>query len=791
MMHNIFYDILSTLTSSVILTLTFLLLYLIERKRYLLFWSISWLCFTLALFLRALCASGISSPLLLELSVALIYVNSVFMMMGVLSFINSSMQKRILAFFLTGFLLLTLLYYNTSLNYFINNFVFMISALIYCYTGVKLYLNTRHLGYGGKIAGVTIFIWGLHKADYMLVDKLTWFEPIGYHIAVALTLVSAVGIVLMHFEKVKKDVGSEEGLFLNVAEASKDIVFIVKYEPEMHVVYISPAVEKITGYSPAEVLDTVDIQNKLVLDYILSSNFITDFPNKSSNVNIRQVTSKSEKDIMLKYSHSDHYSMDGKLDKTVGFIKDVTYNVLVFDNIIERQDWYEAFFQKSPIIQILVNPETGYIVDANERFLNTYVYTIEEVRSKAFAELFEDSEKAAEFMNTEQSVDGLEILKHCTRENKVINVSIASYPIMFKGNYYIYIIINDVSSEVQVSTKLQEITTQHSAILKSISEGVLGLDIDGNVFFANRYAEQVLDLDTDKNQYNIHDLVIDSDKVQNKYCLKESTSFKLLDNADFETNYRGYMKSRDGEHIPVVIAMRMLNNTVKSQKFVMVFRDITKELENEASLLNQIKDNEVLLQEVHHRVKNNLQIICSLLSLQADKMNAEDESVRYLNNSISRIKSMALIHELLYQSTELNAINVKTYIERLIFDISCTLAFQDDIKFITDIDDINITLDRAVPCGLIITELITNAIKHAFDKDSVDKKIEISLHVSPDETLLTIRDNGNGGGKENSCSGLGLTVIHSLVKQIKGNINFENDNGTYVHIMLPYDFSQT
>jgi two-component sensor histidine kinase len=231
----------------------------------------------------------------------------------------------------------------------------------------------------------------------------------------------------------------------------------------------------------------------------------------------------------------------------------------------------------------------------------------------------------------------------------------------------------------------------------------------------------------------------------------------------------------------------MLNTYDGDQKFVLVFRDITKELENEESMLRQIQENEVLLQEVHHRVKNNLQIICSLLSLQADRLD-DNEPKKYLDSSVARIKSMSLIHELLYQTKGLNAINLKQYIEKLIFDISSTLSFENEITFITDIQDMTISLDKAVPCGLIITELITNSIKHAYPEDTQDKQIEIRFKTDDESSTLCIKDNGVGIDTEFSSDSLGLTVVNSLVRQLRGNISFKNENGLAVKIELPSEF---
>ena len=784
-MHDVFYDILSTLTSTIIFTLIFLLLFYIEKNRYLFFWFISWACFSVALTLRALTLTGYATQEVAELSVAFIYFNSVFMLMGGLSFLNSNKQKQALLGLIIFATILTFFDAVTVDNTYISHTVFIFSSFIYAYTGTKLFINTRKIGYGGKLAGIALFLWGVHKVDYTLIDRMHWFVPLGYHITVALTLITAVSIVLMHFEKIKTDIKQEEYLFKNVAEASKDIVFIVRYTPNMHLDYISPAVEKITGYTPDEILSSRDLQNSFVLDYMIKAHGITNIINSSIESNIHNTQSKYQKEIMLSYSYNDYFSMDGKLEKTVGFIKDVTQEVLALDQIIVRQDWYDALFHKSSTIQLLVSMETELIVDANQAFLQSYGFALSDLKNMHFSEIFDTNTDSETFMNSHRSTPVSKVVTHQSKNGGVINVHLTSFPVKFKDNNYLYVSIMDVSNEVRFSNALQNITNQHSAILKSLSEGVLGLDVDGDIFFMNSFAADKLGLDEDMIGINLEDIIIKDRDT--KFTLHELPSFKLISSSDFEVTNRQHLFSRSGDAIPVEMTMRMLNGSDGDQKFVLVFRDITKELENEENMMGQIKENEVLLQEVHHRVKNNLQIICSLLSLQADKLD-DNESKKYLDSSVARIKSMALIHELLYQSKGLNNINIKHYVEKLIFDISSTLSFENEIAFITDIQDMTISLDKAVPCGLIITELITNAIKHAYPEDSEDKRIEIGFKTNDESSTLCIKDNGKGIDTDFSSNSLGLTVVNSLVRQLRGEISFINENGLSVEIILPPEF---
>ncbi|MBD3255957.1 MAG: PAS domain S-box protein [Candidatus Lokiarchaeota archaeon] len=210
------------------------------------------------------------------------------------------------------------------------------------------------------------------------------------------------------------------------------------------------------------------------------------------------------------------------------------------------------------------------------------------------------------------------------------------------------------------------------------------------------------------------------------------------------------------------------------------YEDITERKKADELIKSQLKEKEILLKEIHHRVKNNLQIISSLLHLQAS-LTDHKPTISLLKDSQNRISTMALIHEYLYKSEDLSQIDFKSYVENLIQFLYRSYAIsRDRISLETKIDDITFDLNIAIPCGLLITELITNSLQHAFPDD---KKgiIRISLHISDDKYELIVADNGIGLSESINIENpktLGLTLIDALTKQIKGNINVDRANGT-------------
>jgi len=204
-------------------------------------------------------------------------------------------------------------------------------------------------------------------------------------------------------------------------------------------------------------------------------------------------------------------------------------------------------------------------------------------------------------------------------------------------------------------------------------------------------------------------------------------------------------------------------------------------LEGEEKIRASLKEKEVLLKEIHHRVKNNLQIVSSLLYMQAAKTE-HPGAVAALKESRARIKSMALIHERLYKSPNLASVDMAAYTRNLVSDLQHVYRAEESSVWLTvKIDDIQLGITEAIPCGLIINELVSNALKHAFPKSRGGK---IIIQLQKQETnrfVLTVSDNGTGFpdniDHRNSPS-LGLTLVNSLVQQLDGTIELDRREGT-------------
>lgn len=205
--------------------------------------------------------------------------------------------------------------------------------------------------------------------------------------------------------------------------------------------------------------------------------------------------------------------------------------------------------------------------------------------------------------------------------------------------------------------------------------------------------------------------------------------------------------------------------------------------ENQEELQRLLKDKNTLLSETHHRVKNNLAIICGMFDLQM--MYESNPSIKeILTNSKNRIKSMSLVHESLYDQSAVSQIDFRNYTEFLVKEIQNTLQSDKKIDVSVKIENIFFDLSKAIPCGLIINEVITNCFKHAFPGNK-NPQINVELKFT-DQYYLTIKDNGVGFDYvgSNIQNSLGLTLIDALSKQLDGEFYFENKEGSNFYLIF-------
>jgi PAS domain S-box-containing protein len=246
-------------------------------------------------------------------------------------------------------------------------------------------------------------------------------------------------------------------------------------------------------------------------------------------------------------------------------------------------------------------------------------------------------------------------------------------------------------------------------------------------------------------------------------------------------------RRRDGSEFPVEISLSPVE-TEQGTLVSSIIRDITERKRAEEQIQASLREKEVLLKEIHHRVKNNLQITSSLLKLQSGYIQ-DPQAMEMFAESQNRIRSMALVHEKLYQSSDLSRINLAEYVESL-----AVLLFRsygiDNQQIALELEggDVFLSVESAVPCGLIVNELLSNSLKHAFP-DCRRGKIQVRLARDADQRLmLVVTDDGVGlppALDVEKTETLGLQLVRTLAQQLDGTVQVERHGPTQFRITFP------
>lgn len=255
------------------------------------------------------------------------------------------------------------------------------------------------------------------------------------------------------------------------------------------------------------------------------------------------------------------------------------------------------------------------------------------------------------------------------------------------------------------------------------------------------------------------------------------------------------VKTKDGSSIPVIYSHSTVNDELtETQNHVFVVSDITDQKVNERKISDSLEEKNVLLSEIHHRVKNNLAVICGLLNMQMYNLESEGAK-KALQQSQLRIQSIALVHEKLYQNETFTEIQISDFIRELAESISDAFKVEGkEIKLKYEMEDLALNINQAIPFSLLVNECITNGFKHAF-KEKTSGEITINLFKNSSSVNVEILDNGRGlpeGFSMEEESSLGVTLIRTLVNQLNGNAEYhtgEKEKGTRFMFNFPLNKS--
>lgn len=348
------------------------------------------------------------------------------------------------------------------------------------------------------------------------------------------------------------------------------------------------------------------------------------------------------------------------------------------------------------------------------------------------------------------------------------------------------VITHLVPSAIDVTAReVSEAALRHSeelfrCVVEAAPDGLAMVDRDGRLALVNSGMERLFGYAREEMVGQPIEMLM-PDRYRNAHVGLRSAYMLAPTTRDMAGRRELYARRKDGSEFPVEIGLNALT-TAGGEHVLATIADVTKRKADQRMLEEALKEKTALLNEVHHRVKNNLQVVCSLLSLRARSAGPDARAV--LDDSQNRVKAMSLIHQLLYERSDFSNVVLNIYLQRLaslLREAMGPARPRIALKLESDGEDIIMDLQRSVPCGLLVNELVTNAIKHAFPEDrhgTITLRTEVA---SANTARIIIADDGIGlpGNVElGHSTSLGLQLIPLLVDQLGGQLKLTRGNGT-------------
>jgi PAS domain S-box-containing protein len=338
----------------------------------------------------------------------------------------------------------------------------------------------------------------------------------------------------------------------------------------------------------------------------------------------------------------------------------------------------------------------------------------------------------------------------------------------------------EVESRKLAEARAHENEMYYKAIFENTGTSIIIVDPDMTISRVNSEVESITGYTKDEmeGRKKWTDFVVEEDlvRITGYFNLRHDSNKRPR---EYETQIRDKYGNIKDVLVTVV-------NIPVTKKLLASFIDVTKRKNTENQIKSSLNEKSILLQEIHHRVKNNMQIISSLLNLQTRYVN-DQKAIDVLKESQNRVKSMAMIHEKLYLSKDLSHIDFGDYIKSLVTNLFYSYNIEKThIKPVLQVENLNLNIDTAVPCGLIISELVSNSLKYAFPP-GMNGEIFVSLKFVNNKYELIIRDNGLGMSDDidfNNLQTLGLLLVNNLTEQLDGEMTINRKKGTEFGIIF-------
>lgn len=455
------------------------------------------------------------------------------------------------------------------------------------------------------------------------------------------------------------------------------------------------------------------------------------------------------------------------------------------ERLAKNENKYRALFELSPDYVVVLDPK-GRVLDINHRVVESTGFSREELLGTDVNELVInflnytiDEDRIFKFLTSNQ-IEPVEI--KIELDNGIEYVEVHHAPIIMEGEVFaIQIIGREVTKRkkaekdlIESKKNLHNLNIYLEAIINASPFAIVDLHPDGRVkSLWNPAAENIFGWKKMDVLGKPLPFLNENKEIKYEDIMTNVLSGELKSDIELEC------ARNNGELIYTMMATAPLLNIDNNPQGVMAtFADISDMIMAEKQIKASLEEKEVLLREIHHRVKNNLQIISSLMSLQSE-YTQEPETLKMFQESKNRIRSMALIHEKLYQSEDMAHIDFGEYLMSLSEMLSTFHREKSNVRVILECDSVFLEIDTAISLGLIVNELVSNCFKHAFPMGT-EGMIGINLSRVPEGYLLEVSDNGVGLPDNfdiKNTNSLGLQIVQTLTIQLRGSLEIEQEDG--------------
>lgn len=476
----------------------------------------------------------------------------------------------------------------------------------------------------------------------------------------------------------------------------------------------------------------------------------------------------------------------GEINGAVVVFHDISDRIKMENALKNSEEKFREVFNKVndiiTLIELKADGRAGKYIEVNDVAVETLGYNLDEFLKMTPGDIGKKGEVTRDEVNILLNEGKVTFERtYITKDRIEIPVEINSHIFDFKGKKVALSVARDITYRRKAEHALRESEEKYRSLIESAKDPISVMDSNGIFLLANTAGAHSLNMEPyELIGKSLMDIFPESSEKQMEAVRKVFNTGKGLE-IELPVEHEGVV----GWYSASIQPLFGPENNVKSVQTIS--RDITDIMETQMKLKIALEEKEMLLKEIHHRVKNNLMIISSLLSIQS-RFIKDKEALGIFKESQNRAKSMALIHERLYRSTDLKRIDMGEYIRTLANDLFHAYVTNDQkIEIKLDVEDIMVDINTSIPLGLIINEVITNALKHAFPND-MQGTILISFHRVGDKLKLEVSDDGIGFPKDldyKNTSSMGLQLVNSLSNQIDAELNVILKKGTCFQITFP------